>query len=181
MKRLLGIFKGNINNGAMASNKILIGTPDGLCFRNIATQLEHPAEWDLLILHVWPVSSMRIQAGATSYTYIKFLGKKSHALATVTVYKPKHTVSWALSGDYEMRIYWQLEPKSTGTLVSVTLAWQSHGWLGCFSLYRALQRKRAERLLWRMLVKLKKTVETEEAVQTAENRVAPYFVEGKLS
>jgi hypothetical protein len=32
-----------------------------------------------------------------------------------------------------------------------------------------------------MLVKLKKTIETEEAVQTAENRVAPYFVEGKLS
>jgi len=181
MKRLMGIFKWNTNKGAIASNKILIGAPDGPCFRNIATQLEHPVEWDSIILHIWPVSSMRIQAGATSYAFVNFLGKKFHALATVSDYKPKHTVNWALSGDYEMRIYWQLEPKGAGTLVNITLAWQSHNWLGDFSLCRTLQRKRVERLLWRMLVRLKNTVEKEEAAQIAEKMVAPYFVEGKLS
>ncbi|MDD5289439.1 MAG: hypothetical protein PHY28_10065 [Dehalococcoidales bacterium] len=160
------------NRGAIASKEIFIKVSDGACFSTIAKQLEHPAEWDLLILHVWPVSSLRVQARATSYVFIDFLGKKFHALATVSEYKPKNKVSWTLSGDYEIRIYWQLEPKINGTLIRVTLAWQAHGWFIGSPLYRTMQRKGVERLLSRMLVRLKKTVEKEAASQGAESGVA---------
>lgn len=162
MHRLLGIYKRKRNKRVIACKELFIGVPDGLCFSTVAKQLEHPAEWDLLIFHVWPVSGSRLQEGATSYVFFNLLGKTIHALATIYRYRPKNTISWTLSGNPKVWVCWRLKPKDNGTFVRVTLAWQTHGWLADFSLYQTLQRKKVERLLTKMLFRLKKTIESDE-------------------
>lgn len=158
--------------GLITTRHICINTPDGPCYRRIATQLERPAKWDLMVLHMQPISSNRINVGATTYLYIEFLGKKFHGLATVSELRAKNTVSWTFKGDIEIRVYWRIAPEKNGTSVSITLAWKDDSWFADLRVYRALQRKKADRLLDKMLIKFKKTVEKEEALDTVKEGVA---------
>jgi len=158
--------------GFITTRHIYINTPDGPCYRRIATQLEQTAKWDLMVLHMQPISSNRINVGATTYLYIDFLGKKFHGLATVSELRAKNTVSWNLTGGIEMRIYWRIIPEKNGTSVSITLAWKDNSRLADLSVYRALQRKRVDLLLDKMLKILKETVEKEEALDAVKEGVA---------
>ncbi len=80
----------------VASREVLIAAPAGLCFETIAKQLERPASWDTLIVHVWPVSILRSQAGATSRVLVNFGGQLFHSAAMISQYEPDRVVSWVL-------------------------------------------------------------------------------------
>ncbi len=157
----MGNYKRKNYIGLITSCHIYVNSPDGPCYRHAATQLERLNKWNTMILHLRPVSGQRISAGATSYVYIDFLGKKYHGMATITELRAKHTISWTLTGECEMRFYWRVVPDGQGTTVSITLAWKENTWMATLSFYRALQRKRAERLLEKILKRFKETVERE--------------------
>jgi len=148
------------HRSVITSKEIFIAAPAGSCFEILARQLEQPPQWDPMIVHAWPASDIRGRIGATSQLILNLGGKKVESQAMISRYQPNRAVSWVLSEKPKVREDWRLEPKPSGTIVRVNLAQELNGWTIVRLIYKVMRRKRVEQDLDKMLIELKKAVES---------------------
>jgi len=147
------------NTTVLTPKQIFIAAPVELCFRMIASQLEQPREWDLIVINARPVSHVRGQIGATSQVTLNVGGKNLDAPATISRYRPNRAMSWVLTTKPKVREDWRLELASHGTMVSVSLAYEVSGRVIGRFLDRAMRRKKLRQDLDIMLTHLKTVLE----------------------
>lgn len=164
----LGAAKLRPEQTVFASKEILIVAPAELCFGTLAKQLEQSPEWDPIVVNAWPVSGVRGQTGATSQVILNLGGKEVESQAMISRYRPNRAISWVISSKPKVREDWQLERKLHGTQVRVTLAHELGGWVIGRLIYKVMRRKRVDQDLDKMLIELKKTV---ESISPSQQRV----------
>jgi hypothetical protein len=158
---------------AMAiSREVFIAASVEGCFDTIAKQLEQPAEWDVLIHCVWPLSTVRGRVGTVSRALVHFCGQVFHSSAVITVYQPNSALSWVLTGYPEICVSWKLKPNLNGTIVCLSLTWEAPGWVLSRFLCKIMHGKRVKRDLGKMLIQLKRIIEKQNCHQS-------YVVEGE--
>jgi len=96
--------------------------PPEVCFIHIASQLEAPAEWDLLIMHVWPLSSTRKKKGSLSRILINLGGQIHNCRAMVYQYQKDSQYCWFLTDYPRIWINWRLTSYDSGTRIGITVA-----------------------------------------------------------
>jgi hypothetical protein len=143
-----------------ASKEILIAAPIEFCFGIIASQLEQPCQWDPILVNSQPVSDVRGKIGAISQVTLDLAGRKVESQAMISQYQPKRSISWVLNEKPKVREDWRLKRKPHGTMVHVTLAQELDGWFIKRCIYKFMHWKRVELDLGKMLIELKKVVES---------------------
>jgi len=157
---LPGVAKLQPDKTALSSKEIFVAAPAQFCFNTIANQFERPPEWDPMIVDAQPVSNDRGRIGATSQVTLNLGGRKLESLATICQYRPNRAITWVLTREPKVREDWQLQPKSQGTKVGVTLACESPGGIISRFLYRVTRWKRVEQDLAKKLAQLKAVAES---------------------
>jgi hypothetical protein len=155
-----GIAKLDPDRTAITLKEIFIEAPAELCFDILSKQLEKPPQWDPMIVHAWPVSNARDKIGATSQVILDLGGKKVESQAMISRYHPDRAVSWVFTRRPKVREDWQLEPKTRGTMVRINLAQELNRWIIGRLIYKVMRRKRVEQDLDKMLIELKRAVES---------------------
>jgi len=164
----LGAAKLRPEQAVFASKEILIAAPAELCFDTLAKQLEQPCQWDPILYNAQPVSDVRGQIGATSQVILNLGGKEVKSQAMISRYRPNRAISWVISSKPKVREDWQLERKLRGTQARVTLAHELGGWVIGRLIYKVMRRKRVDQDLDKMLIELKKAV---ESISPSQQRV----------
>lgn len=144
----------------VTSKEIFIEAPAEFCFGTLSKQLEKAPQWDPKIVHAWPVSDVRGNMGATSQVTLDLGGKKVESQAMISRYHPDRAVSWVFTRRPRIREDWQLERKPRGTHVRVALAHELDSGVIGYLIYKVMRRKRVEQALNKMLIELKKAIES---------------------
>jgi hypothetical protein len=152
----------------LISKDIRIAALPERCFNTITRQLEQTPRWDPLISDARPVSNVRGRIGATSDVTLNLGGKQHQSVAMISQYRPNHAISWIFSNKAKVMEGWQVEPKASGAVVSVTLAREvAGGAIGRF-LYKITRWKRVEQDLNKTLVYLKAVLEGDSHLTATE-------------
>jgi len=154
-----GVAKLDPDKIVITTKETFIEAPVELCFDTLSKQLEQPPQWDPIIVHAWPASSVRGCIGAVSQLILNLGGKERNSQAVISRYRPNEAISWVLTEKPKVREDWQLQPKSRGTLVRVNFAQELNGWALGRLLYKVMRQNRVEQDLDRMLTQFKATVE----------------------
>jgi hypothetical protein len=162
-------------NAQRISDHIWINANTELCFSRITSQLESPAEWDPLILHVWPVSIKRKREGATSRILLNIAGQIIHTGAMIYHHKPNNHFSWFLTNQPCIWVSWRLTPDNLGSAVGITVAREQTQFLMGKLWWKLKYQRRLERDLDKMLKQLKNTIEkdhtsSQEMMMTKKNK-----------
>jgi len=147
------------NTNVLPPKEIFVAAPVELCFLMIASQLEQPREWDLIVVNARPVSKVRGQIGATSQVTLNLGGKEIGAVATISRYHPNRAMSWVLTTKPKVREDWRLELKEHQTVVRVTLAYEVSGWFMGHLPGKMARRRKVEHDLDKTLTQLKAVLE----------------------
>jgi hypothetical protein len=116
--------RAELNKALRVSKQIWVNASTELCFASIANQLEAPADWNPLILHVWPVSITRNQKGSASRILFNLAGHIIQTGAMIYQYQPYSYFSWFLTDNPRKWIGWRLSPETPGTAIGITIAWE---------------------------------------------------------
>jgi hypothetical protein len=151
--------RAELNKSLRVSKKIWVNASAELCFARIANQLEAPADWNPLILHVWPVSIIRNQKGSASRILVNLAGHIIQTGAVIYQYQPYNHFSWFLTDNPRKWIDWRLSPETPGTDIGITIAWEQTSTLMGKLWWKLRYQRRLERDLEKMLTQLKETLE----------------------
>ena len=143
-----------------SSKEILITAPIEHCFDVIASQLEQPCQWDLILFNAQPVSDIRRQTGATSQVILNLGGRKVDSQATISYYRPNRSISWITTGKPKVKEDWRLDMKPGSTLVQVSLALELNSSILERFIYKATRWKRVEEDMGKTLSQIKETAES---------------------
>lgn len=155
-----GVGKLDPDRTEIITKQIFIEAPAKFCFDTLSKQLEHPPQWDPMIVNAWPASDVRGRIGAVSQLVLNLGGKRLNSRVLISRYRPNGAISWVLSEKPKVREDWKLEPKRSGTLVRLNFAQELNGSTIGRLIYKAIRWKKVEQDLDRMLAQLKETVES---------------------
>lgn len=137
----------------------IILAPAERCFEFISKQLEETPQWDPMILWVNPLMKKHIRVGSMSRVNFSLDGVREEAVAMIRSYKPNKSILWTSNHSSQLQEQWYLEQEPHGTLVTVTLGYNTSGWLFGKLADRIFMRGKVQRAVGEMLERLKITVE----------------------
>lgn len=135
------------------------------CFEFISRQLEETPQWDPMIMWVDPVMKKHIRVGSMSRVNFSLDGVREEAVAMIRSYKPNKSLLWTSNHSSQLQEQWYLEEEPHGTLVTVTLGYNTGGWLFGRLADRIFMKGKVERAVSEMLERLRITVEGSQQSQ----------------
>lgn len=137
----------------------MILAPAESCFEFISRQLEETPKWDPLIVWVQPLMKKHIRVGSMSRVNFSLDGVREESIAMIRSYKPNRSILWTSNHSSQLQEQWYLEQEPHGTLVTVTLGYNTSGWLFGRLADKIFMRSKVQKAVGEMLERLKVTVE----------------------
>jgi uncharacterized membrane protein len=132
------------------------------CFELITKQLEETPDWDPTIMWVNPIAIKHTRVGSMSRVTFSLDGTREEAVAMVRSFRQNRYRLWTSNHSTQLQEQWQLQPEPHGTLVTVTLGYNTGGWVFGRLADKMVMRGKVEKAISEMLGRLKKVAEDTE-------------------
>jgi uncharacterized membrane protein len=141
---------------------IIIRASAERCFEFISRQLEETPDWDPTLMWVNPVTIKHTRVGSMSRVNFSLDGVREEAVAMVRSFRPNRSLLWTTNHSNQLQERWELQPEPHGTLVTVTLGYNTRGWIFGRLADRLHLRGKVEKAVTEMLEKLKTSAESKQ-------------------
>ena len=132
------------------------------CFEFISKQLEEKPDWDPILTWVNPITLKYTRVGSMSRVNFSLDGLREEAVAMIRFFRPNRSLLWTSNNSNQLQEHWELQPEPYGTLVNVTLGYNTGGWIFGWLADRIHLRSKVEKAVTEMLEKLKIAAESKQ-------------------
>lgn len=161
-RRLIGSDKLDTKRTSMITRSIIIRASAERCFELISKQLEETPHWDPTIMWVNPISLKHVRVGSMSRVNFSLDGVREEAVVMIRSFQPNRAILWTSNHSSQLQEQWQLQPEPHGTLVTVTLGYNTSGWIFGRITDKLVMKSKVEKAVSEMLERLKIAAETTE-------------------
>ena len=144
------------------TQSIIIRAPAERCFELITKQLEETPDWDPTIMWVNPISLKHVRVGSMSRVTFSLDGTREEAVAMIRSFRPNRAILWTSNHSTQLQEEWQLQPEAHGTVVTVSVGYNTTGWLFGRLADKMVMRNKIQKSVTEMMERLKATAESQQ-------------------